>query len=129
MHIFQSQIAREKIRFIGTLNYQLELLWNVHLADFLRNFGILKKAVDFSKDNIPATTCNLACFILHNSCKMNGERVQDNLQNQTIQYEMEFQPHREQFTLPLNNYNERGGEKTQANFNIYHLAWLRWEFI
>ena len=26
--------------------------------------------------------------------------------------EMEFQPPREQFTLPLNNYNERGSKKT-----------------
>ena len=73
-------------------------------------FGILTKAMDLSMDNIPSTI--LSCFILHNFCEKNGESVQDELQNQAMQYDRDFQPPKQYNTVHTDN-NVQGGKKNR----------------
>ena len=76
-------------------------------------FGILTKAMDLSMDNIPSTI--LSCFILHNFCEINGETVQDDLQNHAMEYDRDFQPPREHNIVPT-NINAQGGKKNRQLF-------------
>ena len=55
--------------------------------------------MDHSMDNIPSTI--LSYFILHNFCEINGETVQDDLQNHAMQYDKDFQPPRDHNILYL----------------------------
>jgi len=75
-------------------------------------FGALKRAMDININELPHVI--YACFILHNFCEQNNERISEEKVSSAIDYDREFQP-----LTPSHNYqtdcNENEGKKNQKN--------------
>ncbi len=76
-------------------------------------FGILRKPIDLSMNNIPHTI--LSCFILHNFCEMEGELVNDTLERASQNYNAQFP----QSAYHQRYNNESGGKKVRKIFLKY----------
>ena len=71
-------------------------------------FGALKRAMDINLMELPHII--YACFVLHNFCELNNERISEDKVSSTIDYDREFQP-----STALHNYrtecNETEGKR------------------
>ena len=56
-------------------------------------FGCLRREMDINPDDLPAVI--QTCFILHNFCETNNEAVSQQMVDQAIQYDAEFQRQRQ----------------------------------
>ncbi|XP_046844789.1 putative nuclease HARBI1 [Xenia sp. Carnegie-2017] len=53
-------------------------------------FGALKRAMDINMDELPCVI--YACFVLHNYCEINNEKIGEEKVSSAIDYDREFQP-------------------------------------
>ena len=53
-------------------------------------FGALKQAIDINIDELPFVVH--ACFVLHNFCEINGERIGEDKVVASMEHERNFQP-------------------------------------
>ena len=56
-------------------------------------FGCLRREMDVNLDDLPAVIHT--CFILHNFCETNNETVSQQMVDQAIRYDVEFQRQRQ----------------------------------
>lgn len=79
-------------------------------------FGALKRAMDINLEELPLVI--YACFVLHNFCEMNNERISDEHVSAAMSYDKEFQP-----PLHANQYrtdcNEADGKKVRRVLTKY----------
>ncbi len=77
-------------------------------------FGALRREMDVSQDVLPSVI--YSCFILHNICEMQKEKLADDVVKGAIHYEKEFQP-----AAFKNNYSsgEAEGKKNRDIFKGY----------
>lgn len=80
-------------------------------------FGILRKPIDLSLRNIPATI--LTCFVLHNFCEVHNEHIGNDLAASIRRYDNEFQQPPAQQQSPDMHNNERGGKNIRQIFVKY----------
>ena len=53
-------------------------------------FGALKRSMDINLDDLPLVI--YACFVLHNYCELNNEKISEEQVKTAIHYDREFQP-------------------------------------
>ena len=79
-------------------------------------FGALKRAMDINMDELPCVI--YACFVLHNYCEINNEKIGEEKVSSAIDYDREFQP-----AVVTNNFttdcNESEGKKTRRILTKY----------
>ena len=66
-------------------------------------FGALKRSMDINLDDLPSVI--YACFVLHNYCELNNEKISEEHVKTAIHYDREFQPAKE-----TNNYRTDSNE-------------------
>ena len=78
-------------------------------------FGCLRREMDVNLDDLPAVIHT--CFILHNFCETNNETVSQQMVDQAIQYDVEFQRQRQ----PGQNIgsNETAGKRIRRIYVKY----------
>lgn len=72
-------------------------------------FSLLRRATDINLLDLP--TVVYACFVLHNFCEINKERISDEQVRSAVEYEQQIQPIDERFVGPV---NEVGKQAKQA---------------
>ena len=79
-------------------------------------FGALKRAMDINLMELPHIIC--ACFVLHNFCELNNERISEDKVSCAIDYDREFQP-----STTAHNYrtecNETEGKRIRKILTQY----------
>lgn len=66
-------------------------------------FGALKRSMDINLDDLPSVIC--ACFVLHNYCELNNEKISEEQVKTAIHYDRQIQPAGE-----TNNYRTDSNE-------------------
>ena len=72
-------------------------------------FSLLRRAMDINLLDLP--TVVYACFVLHNFCEINKERISDEQVRSAVEYNQQTQPIDERFVGPV---NEVGKQAKQA---------------
>ncbi|CAB4017745.1 nuclease HARBI1 [Paramuricea clavata] len=79
------------------------------------HFDCLRREMDINIDDLPAVIHT--CFILHNFCEMNNEIVSQQMVEQTVQYDVEFQRQRQ--PGPNQPTNETAGKRIRRIYVKY----------
>ena len=80
----------EEEQFFGDKLSSARMIVECSFGRLKPRFGILRAPMDLYMANISDTI--MSCFILHNFCEKNGEKVNETLEKQIMMYEKEFQP-------------------------------------
>ena len=90
-----SSTAQEQ--YFGLKLCQSRMVIECSFGRLKARFGALKRAMDINLMELPHII--YACFVLHNFCELNNERISEDKVSSTIDYDREFQT-----STALHNY-------------------------
>lgn len=103
-------------QYFGMTLCQSRMVIECSFGRLKARFGALKRAMDINISELPNVI--YACFVLHNFCELNNEKIGEEKVASAIDYERNFQP-----AATPNNYrtdcNEAGGKKIRRILTKY----------
>ena len=108
--------STEKEQFFGYRLSSARLVVECAFGRLKARFGILRRAMDISLQNLPNTI--LACFVLHNFCELAGDHISEELSRAAIDYDNILQPSSQAIHQDVHN-NERGGKHYRRLFMTF----------
>ena len=100
--------SNQQEQYFGMTLCQSRMVIGCAFGRLKARFGALKRAMDINMDELPFVV--YACFVLHNFCEINGERIGEDKVAASMEYERNFQP-----VTASNNFrtecNEAEGKK------------------
>ena len=82
--------SNQQEQYFGMTLCQSRMLIECAFGWLKARFGALKRAMDINMDELPFVVH--ACFVLHNFCEINGERIGEDKVAASMEYERNFQP-------------------------------------
>ncbi len=103
-------------QYFGTTLCQSRMVIECSFGRFKARFGALKRAMDINLDELPYVI--YACFVLHNFCELNNERIGEDKVATAVDYDRSFQP-----VVSTNNFrtdcNEAEGKRIRRTLTKY----------
>lgn len=108
--------ATHQEQYFGMTLCQSRMVIECSFGCLKARFGALKRCMDINLDELPYVI--YACFVLHNFCELNNERINEEHVSAAIDYDKEFQP----AVVPNNDRtdcNEAEGKKMRKVITKY----------
>ncbi len=103
-------------QYFGMTLCQSRMVIECSFGRLKARFGALKRAMDINLDELPYVI--YACFVLHNFCELNNERIGEDKVATAVDYDRNFQP-----VVSTNNYrtdcNKAEGKRIRRTLTKY----------
>ena len=90
MKEYANRGSTKQEQYFGMRLCQARMVIECAFGRLKARFGALKRSMDINLDDLPSVI--YACFVLHNYCELNNEKISEEQVKTAIHYDREFQP-------------------------------------